>query len=157
MTGLLLVTAVAAFFQTQTPKPPVVTVAESTTVVTAGGTAEARVSITIVPGFHVQANPASQPNLIPLRLELRARPPLKLGSPVYPPGKPHRLQGSDLEFSVYDGTLHVGVPIEAAKGAAPLETTIEGTLRYQACDDRLCLRPQDVAVHLPVRVTAPSR
>lgn len=156
MTGLVV--ALAALLQAQTPKPPVVTVASATVVgIAPGGKAQARLTVTIAPGFHVQANPASQPNLIPLRLALRAQPPLRLGVPVYPQGKSHRLQGSDLEFSVYDGTIEVGVPVEAAKDAAQLETTIDGTLRYQACDDRLCLRPQDVPVRLMVRVTTPSR
>jgi DsbC/DsbD-like thiol-disulfide interchange protein len=157
VTGARLVVAAAALLQAQTPKPPVVTIGESSPVAIApGGRAQAHFSVTIAPGFHVQANPASQPNLIPLHLELRAQPPLRLGVPAYPHGKRHRLQGSDLDFSVYDGTIEVGVPLQAAKDAAPLETTIEGSLRYQACNDRLCLGPQDVPVRLAVRITAPG-
>ena len=157
MTGAGLVAAAVALLQAQTPKPPVVTVAEPTAVrITPGGKAAARVTVTIAPGFHVQANPASGPNLIPLWMDLHCQPPLRLGSPSYPPGKRHRLQGSDLELSVYDGTIEVGVPVEAAKDAAPHQITIQGSLRYQACDDRICLRPQTVAVRVPVRVTAPS-
>lgn len=135
-----------------------VTVAEPTAVAVApGGMSQARLSVTIAPGYHVQANPASGPHLIPLRLELRAEPPLQLGKPVYPPGKGHRLQGSDLELSVYDGTIVVSVPVQAAKDAAPNQMALEGSLRYQACDDRVCLRPQDLPVRVPVRVTASKR
>jgi hypothetical protein len=153
--------SVAAFFAAavallQAPRPPVVRVAEPTAVVVApGGKAQARISVTIAPGFHVQANPASQPNLIPLRLALKERPPLRVGDSRYPPGKSHRLQGSEFELSVYDGTIELGVSIEAAKDAAPVETALEGSLRYQACDDRVCLRPQELPVRLPVRVTGP--
>jgi hypothetical protein len=146
---------VVALLQASTPRPSVVTVAETTVVIVAPGEkAKARIAVTIAPGFHVQANPASAPNLVPLRLELKARSPLTLGRPEYPPGKLHRLQGSDLELTVYDGTIELGVSLEAAKNAGPLEPTLEGSLRYQACDDRVCLRPQELPVRVPVRVTA---
>lgn len=147
--------AVAVLVQAQPLKPPVVTVADSAAVLIApGGKAEACVTVTVAPSFHLQANPASQPYLIPLLLDLRAQPPLNLASPVYPQGKPHRLQGSELDFSVYDGTFAVCVPVVAAQEGAPGEMAIAGSLRYQACDDRICLKPQTVSVRMPVRVTA---
>jgi hypothetical protein len=153
MSGAGLATVAALLLQARSPKPPVVTVGEPSAVELApGGTARARVAVTIAPGFHVQANPASGPTLIPLRLELHAEPPLRLGDPVYPPGKGYRLQGSDLELSVYDGTVEVSVSVEAAKNAALIEKTLEGSLRYQACDDRVCLPPRTVPVRVPVRV-----
>ncbi len=154
MTTARLALAMTALSQAQLPKPTVVTVAEVAAVMIApGGKAEACVSATVAPRFHVQANPASQPYLIPLRLDLQEKPPLRLASPVYPAGKPHRLQGSDLDFSVYDGTIEVCVPVEATHGAATGDLAIVGSLRYQACDDRRCLRPQTVSVRVPVRVT----
>jgi DsbC/DsbD-like thiol-disulfide interchange protein len=128
--------------------------------VAAGGTAEARVIVRIRPGFHVQANPAAEEFLVPLTVELPERPPVRVGLPIYPAGRPHRLRGATGHLLTYEGAVTLRVPLqaEAAAGRGRDEVVIlAGSLRYQACDDRICLRPSAVPIRLPVRVSAPRR
>ncbi len=137
--------------------PPVVTVSAPGTVeIRAGGKREAAISVTVAEGFHVQANPASEPYLIPLRLELAEGAGFRIGKPLYPEGRPYRLRGADRDLSTYEGTFAVRWLLEVPKDAPVGELTVEGALRYQACDTRVCLRPATVPFTLRVRIL-PSR
>jgi hypothetical protein len=140
--------------------PPVaVTVQAEDVRVAAGGTAEARVTVRIRRGFHLQANPAAEEFLVPLAVELPDRPPVRVGPPVYPPGRPHRLRGATFELLTYEGAATVRVPLRVERdGAGGHEEVVVlvGRVRYQACDDRVCLRPSTAALRLAVRVSGPG-
>jgi hypothetical protein len=141
--------------------PAAVTVETPDVRVEAGGTAEARVTVRIRPGSRVQANPAAEEFLVPLTVELSERPPVRVGLPVYPPGRPHRLRGATRDLLTYEGAVRVRVPLRVDGDAAPdrgeVVVVLSGSLRYQACDDRVCLRPSTVPLRLVVRVSAPPR
>ena len=117
-----------------------------------GGRAQARIDVTVEEGFYVQANPASEPHLVPLRLDLRGDAAIDVGRAVYPPGRRHRLRGAASDLSVYEGSFAVKVPVAASPTAEAGEFLLRGALHYQACNDRLCLRPAMVPVELLVRV-----
>jgi len=135
--------------------PPVLTVAPPAVVsLEAGGSAEARLSVTVREGYHVQANPAAAPYLIPLSVELGPADSIRAGPPVYPPGRPYRLRGASSDLSVYGESFDVRIPVVAEDGAAPGEFRLSGALRYQACSERVCLRPASAAVELTVKVVA---
>jgi thiol:disulfide interchange protein DsbD len=152
MIGLVLL-AVA----TQGPAIPkhVVTVLDPGEVrIVAGEKAETQVTVTIARGFRIQANPATEPFLIPATLELTADERVRVGPIQYPPGEPYRLRGADSELSIYGETLTIRVPLEAPPTSAQesVRVVLEGTLRYQACNQVVCLRPTSVPVRLPVRI-----
>jgi hypothetical protein len=138
----------------QGSKPtPVVTVKPPTSVVVApGGSVEARLTVLVGDGFHLQANPASQEYLVPTKLEVERAADVWPGKPSYPAGRPYRLQGAASDLAIYDGTLEIRVPLEASKDAAPGDRRLLGTLHYQACDARICLKPASVEFALPVRI-----
>jgi thiol:disulfide interchange protein DsbD len=122
--------------------------------VVVGGQAKARITATVAEGFSIQANPAAQPYLIPASLDLEDDERVRVGPVEYPPGRPHRLRGADSDLSIYQGTFVLRVPVEATpvSDGEPVETVLEGTLRYQACNDVVCLKPASVPVSLPVRI-----
>jgi hypothetical protein len=140
--------------------PPVpVTVRAEEVRVAAGGTAEARVAVRIRPGFHVQANPAAEEFLVPLTLDLAEGLPVRVGRPVYPPGRPHRLRGAARDLLTYQGEVTVRVPLRVERDGArgrDEAVVLHGSVRYQACDDRVCLKPSTAALRLAVRVTGPQ-
>ncbi len=120
--------------------------------VRAGESVTLRVTVSIKAGYHVQANPVLNPALIPMVLTVPAKPSITVGKPVYPRAKRMRLVGSDEDLVIYDGTFVVEQPVSVSKDSPPGETTLEGSLRYQACDDRRCLLPRSVPVQLKLRV-----
>lgn len=134
---------------------PVVAVEDAPpALVASGAAAEAAVQLRIAPGFHIQANPASGPFLIPASLELRGEEGIRVKRPIYPPGGTYRLQGTEDDLMTYGGTVNIRLPITAAKTAAPGTHTLRGALRYQACDDRSCLFPASIPVTLTIHVSS---
>jgi len=109
--------------------PVVVTVTASRVILSPGERAELEVVATIGEGFRIQANPASQPFLVPALLEIEEDARVDVGSPEYPPGRPYRLQGTSEDLLV-----------------------LEGRLRYQARNEQVCLRPSSAPVRVPVSI-----
>jgi len=92
------------------------------------------VQLRIDPGWHVNANPASLPFLIPTTVEAAAG--AALPGVVYPPGQPFHPDFAREPLHVYAGTLEI--PLPAGTGEQPL------ALHVQACDTQRCLPPDRV-------------
>lgn len=122
-----------------------------------GGKAQVRFAILIANGFHIQANPASDPYLVPTKLELLGARGVYTEVPKYPLGERYRLEGASQDLLAYDGTVELLVPLRAAQDAMPGDWILRGKLRYQACDARRCLPPSSLDVSVPVHVTATKR
>jgi Thiol:disulfide interchange protein DsbD, N-terminal len=111
----------------------------------------APVKVRLRQGYHVNSNTPSDDYLIPLRLNWKADP-LQPLSILYP--KPHmeKYTFSAKPLSVYSGGFEIQtrfrVPAKAPNGPAILD----GKLRYQACNDRLCLPPKTIDVPLTVEI-----
>ena len=150
MTGWLLL----ALATTAPADPPaVVTVEDLAVTLVAGERSEVEVVARIDEGFRIQANPASEPFLVPARLDLPGDARVRVGTPVYPPGKAYRLRGADEDLSVYQGTVVIRVPLEARPvdgDASPGEIILAGRLHYQACNELVCLRPASSTVEVRV-------
>ena len=145
---------VFALFAAAPAGPPVVVTATVPKLVLyAGERGELEVVASIARGFRIQANPASEPFLVPALLEIEGDERVHVGAPEYPPGKPYRLQGTAADLSVYESRLVIRVPVTAHRGpgtGSSDDVVLEGRLRYQACNERVCLRPSSVPVRARV-------
>ena len=101
------------------------------------------IELEVAPGWHVNANPASDEFLIPTQVEEREG---SLRGVQYPAGRSERFAFADRDVSIYDGTVVVSGEIEAPAGSGSIAVT------YQACDDERCLAP--VTVEVPLRDSA---
>jgi hypothetical protein len=103
-------------------------------------------------GFHANSNKPTDPSLIPLTLKWTDGP-LQEGVITYP--KP--------QLEQY--TFTAGKPISVVTGAFDLVTKFKvptsaelgpaaetGTLRYQACNDRMCFAPKTVPVNVTISI-----
>jgi thiol:disulfide interchange protein DsbD len=105
---------------------------------------EARVELKVREGFHVQANPASKPQLIATKVDLMPAPDVVSDRPIYPEAKPYKVAGLDISVATYSGRFDVKIPLKILPAAALGKREIEGQVRYQACDDKVCF-PRTVA------------
>lgn len=112
--------------------------------------AEFSIPIEIEPGFHIQANPASEKRLIPTTLKLQSSGVVTLQEPIYPAGKPFKLKTSEQEISTYDHKIVIRVPISVKEVIRKRKVTLLGTLRYQACDSQSCFFPTTIEVKIPL-------
>ncbi len=134
------------------PAPVVRVVGMETLCVAPGASQDTEIRIAVVEGFHVQANPAADEFLIPLTLAFDSGDGFEVTDIRYPAGEPYRLQGADEDLLVYGGTFAVPVTVRASADAREEAVAARGRLRYQACDERICLAPATLLFDLKARV-----
>lgn len=124
----------------------------STVALVPGTPTEVIIPVVVEKELHVQSNPASNPRLIATILEVSESDGIKPGTPVYPAGKPYRLQGAASEISVYGGKFEIKLPLFALASASAGKHQIQGKLKFQACNDKICFFPSNVPVVIPIHV-----
>jgi hypothetical protein len=99
----------------------------------------------LVPGYHVNSHTPKSGLLIPTALTLQPADGVKASPPEYPAGQPFSFSFDPADkLDVYAGDFTVKLPVVATTGPH----TIDGTLKYQACDHASCYPPRT----LPVKV-----
>ncbi|MBI2069870.1 MAG: hypothetical protein HYT79_04635 [Elusimicrobia bacterium] len=124
---------------------------------TMGESCRADIRFHIAPGFHIQANPASEKFLIAAELKVGSTTGVQAVKVIYPSGKPYRLKGINKPLSVYGGDFSVGLILTAHPSAKPGASELKGSFRFQACDEKTCLFPDKISVIVPVQVSKASK
>lgn len=114
-----------------------------------GGTADSILKLDFRPGFHVQSNTPSEDYLIPLKLTWDAGSVQATGV-MFPKPEMHKYGFSDKPLSVYTHDIEIVTHFTAQKTASV--SVLTGKLRYQACNDSMCLPPKTLDVKLNVEV-----
>jgi Thiol:disulfide interchange protein DsbD, N-terminal len=110
-------------------------------------------SLTITPGPKIHVYAPEQKDYIPVSLELQPSTDFKASPAKYPPSQPLFLAPINETARVYDKPFQIEQEITLARSAtfvrraAAKDTlVVTGTLGYQACDDRVCYRPDSLEV-----------
>jgi len=100
------------------------------------------------PGFHINSHAPKDPLLIGTALKLDTGHGVDVQGVDYPKGAAFQLgQGKDAQMlDVYQGEFRVRVRMIADMG----NSTMTGTLHYQACDDAACFPPKNLVVKVAV-------
>jgi len=114
-----------------------------------GQTAQQKLQISLRSGFHVNSDKPRDEFLIPIKLTWTSGP-LQTKQISYP--KPEDVKVGDDTLSVFTGKFTIDTEFLAPPQAQAGIATIQGKLRYQACDSRSCKRPATVAVQVPVSI-----
>jgi thiol:disulfide interchange protein DsbD len=108
------------------------------------------VRIVLAPGWHVNANPPAFDYNIPTEVAIESANGITAGAPRYPAGIEMKLGFEDQPLKVYDALVVVPVPLSA--GATATAGTLRGKVRFQACNDQVCLAPAEVAFDVAVNL-----
>jgi hypothetical protein len=99
-------------------------------------------------GLHIYGEPVPE-GMIPTQVSVTAPAGLVLQDPIYPPTEMLRLESMGIELPVWSGCVDIVIPFyavgELASETRPLDAKsveIEVGIRYQACDDAVCLLPK---------------
>lgn len=126
------------------PKSYVVYAAEQQ-MVAAGKKSVLELHFRVVDGFHVNSHTPKSELLIPTQIVLQPAAGVKADALEYPAGTSYSFSFDPAEkLDVYSGAFTVKLPVVAEAGAH----TIEGTLRYQACDHAACYPPKSLPVEV---------
>jgi DsbC/DsbD-like thiol-disulfide interchange protein len=130
----------------------VVKVSSAVGEITAGKSGEAKVVLSISPGYHVNANPATFPYLIATAVTAGQSKGVTIGKPVYPAPVLKKFSFEKQQLSVYEGTATINLPLQAAGDVEKGPRSIPLTVRIQACDDAACYAPANLQSALAVTV-----
>lgn len=162
---LLLVAGCHSEIPTSTERPPhesptpissseqVVKLDAPETTITYAGPGEATVTLSISPGFHVNANPPSMTYLIATELQPGKLDGVTSGKPVYPSALMKKFQFDKNPLAVYEGRAVIKLPLRATAGSPTGKRSLPIKVRVQACDDEKCYAPATVEGSIPITVT----
>jgi uncharacterized protein len=101
------------------------------------------VTLTIDPGYHVNANPASTDYLIPTKVTVAG---LENAKTTYPPAQSFKPKFSSEAISVYEGLVPIEIEVPAGSLATVRQSPVN--IEVQACNLEVCLAPATILVHL---------
>lgn len=120
-----------------------VTTSQSVTAARTGAEVSLFVDVFPKPKMHVYA-PEQKGGYIRITLDLDKSAAIKAGAPIFPKGADYYFEPLGETFKVFDAAFRIRQDVRILSSARPVIVT--GTLRYQACDDQVCYRPDEVKV-----------
>lgn len=123
------------------------TIGASNTTVAPGERIALTIDVDLAPGMHVYAPGVD--GYIPIEWKMADAPGAEAHEAVLPRAEKLYLKAIDETVPAYRNHFRLIRDVTIAMGASgPLN--LEGTLRYQACDDRLCYIPQTLRLTWPL-------
>jgi thiol:disulfide interchange protein DsbD len=116
-----------------------------------GASVDSALPIELRSGYHVNSNTPSDDYLIPLRLTWNAGALESTGF-TFPKAQMEKYSFAEKPLSVYTGDFEIVTHFKVPAGAAPGPSTLTGKLRYQACNNTMCLPPKTLEVSLQVEI-----
>ncbi len=118
------------------------------------------VNITILEGYHIQADQVEDQNLIPTSVTTVEVPNnFVVYSPVFPQPEPFKLRDAQDSIMVFKQILRIYIPVEVKNEAKIGQHKIAMNLHYQACDNVKCYFPRDLPfmINVVVNERTPDR
>ena len=98
------------------------------------------IDVTLKPGMHVYAPGVD--GYIPVAWAMGPSPSWTAHDAVFPASEKLRLEAIQETVPVYQNHIRITRDVTVGQNVKPGPLTVEGTFRYQACDDRVCYIPQ---------------
>jgi DsbC/DsbD-like thiol-disulfide interchange protein len=118
----------------------------------AGGNADATVTLSISPGYHVNANPATFSYLIPTAVNPGKAEGVIAGKPIYPIAQKKKFQFAEEPLAVYEGEVQIRLPLRLEANAGKASRSLPIDVRVQACDSEKCYAPDTLKTTIAVAV-----
>ena len=113
----------------------------------------ARLQVQLRPGYHVNSHTPADPYLIPLKFTWTETPAVQPVDIKFPEPKLEKYEFSNKPLSVFTGDFVVEAKFKVLPEAPVGQSMLVGKLRYQACNDKMCLPPRTVDIKVPVVVS----
>ena len=140
-------------------QPPTVLIdpVNETDAVHAGTTARVGLDVVLDPGYHVNSEAPLDDLLIPTVLRLDPPEGFTLEGVAFPEAILLDQVGVDEPLAVFEEEFTIGAALRVDASLAPGDYTVPGTLRYQACNDRMCFNPTNAPVQFALTVAPDSQ
>lgn len=105
------------------------------------GVVEANISLSIMRGWHINADKPLDNNLSPTVVKIMNNPDFKLISVKYPMPILKKLGFSDSDLALFENQATVILELNSLKKIKSGKIKIDGEVDYQPCNDQTCLFP----------------
>jgi thiol:disulfide interchange protein DsbD len=149
-----LVLLLAAFGLTANAQNPVsLSASVSPGSIPAGGKGTAKVTASIGGGWYMYSISQGAGGPIPTRISF-AEGPFKMNGVSGPPPKVKMDSNFGINTETYSGSATFTIPFTVAADASEGSKNLEISVRFQVCNDEVCLPPKTLKVSAPVTITA---
>jgi thiol:disulfide interchange protein DsbD len=115
------------------------------------------VVIDVAAHWHINANPANAEGLIPTTLTLQPPASIVIDRIVYPKGTTTKVAWNDEPVALYTGRTIIFAEAHVSADAKTGPLKLEGSLRYQACNDSVCIAPKNIPVVQDTEIASESQ
>jgi len=123
------------------------------TLIRKGQVFKVRVVVDIDDGWHINANPASSPELIATAVDIRSELPIQVDRVEYPKSVRLNPSFSPQAIEVYEGEAELMVECRLERGEyADGANLLRVVTVYQACNDHSCAAPATEIIEVPITV-----
>ena len=114
-----------------------------------------KVSITlqVKEGWHINANPASQEDLVPTTLNVNPNMPVEVISIDYPPAKKLKFGFTEHPLNVYEGQVTIHTTLKLLQDKTPINGQLRFRLDFQPCNDNRCLAPESILIQVDLGIS----
>ena len=158
-TGPVLALILSGLATSGLAQPPQVLIdpVGETDAVHADSTARVGLDIALDPGYHVNSDAPLDDLLIPTVLRLDPPEGFTLEGVAFPEAILLEQVGVEEPLAVFEEEFTIGAALRVDASVAAGAYTVPGTLRYQACNDRMCFNPVNAPVEFAVEVAPDGR
>lgn len=136
---------------TDTSTQPIVTANADILTISKSKEIEVRIQVNIKDGWHINANPTGQENLIPTTISVPDDSSISISEEIYPKGKSVKFEFSSDSLNVYEGTTTFIFKISPKENLTLNKNDqIHLKFNYQACNETECLLPQTLDIPLTI-------
>jgi len=123
------------------------------TLIRKGQVFKVRVVVDVDDGWHINANPASSPELIATAVDIRSELPIQVDRVEYPKSVRLNPSFSPQAIEVYEGEAELMVECRLERGEyADGANLLRVVTVYQACNDHSCAAPATEIIEVPITV-----
>ncbi|WP_145313360.1 DUF255 domain-containing protein [Gimesia fumaroli] len=122
----------------------------------AGKTCQVAIVLAIEDSWHINQNPPSPDFMVPTTFTIKSAQNIKLSKVKYPTGHAFKVAGFDEPLQVYEKQAIIRGTLTIPPGAAGKEEELELNVKYQACNDKTCIRPTTVSLKGKFRIAKPG-
>jgi thiol:disulfide interchange protein DsbD len=115
------------------------------------------VVIDVAEHWHINANPANAEGLIPTTLTLQPPASVVIDRIVYPKGVTTKVTWNDDPVALYTGQTIIFAEGHMGADAPTGPLKIDGSLRYQGCNDNVCVAPKNIPIVLDTEIVPESQ
>jgi len=103
--------------------------------------------------YHINSEQPLEAFLIGTTVDFKPQAGATYKEITFPPSEMKKLDFSDNPVAVYEGIIRITAGVELAPDFWGQELVVEGTIAYQACDERSCLPSSSAAFSRTIKVT----